>query len=152
MKLVYGRPTPAALAAYARCLDIFKFFISVCPIFPNILSLSSETVRNDLNMVDWPLNHKSINQYIIGGRLLESFSIVLMTNYNFVNNEYWNLLWNIHVKSADYANVLNSKWPFNTVHFNSVGTYARRRKFRAFSSRMKFLWCIRTVQKCHILK
>ena len=51
-KLVYGRPTPAALAAYARRLDIFKFFVSVCPIFPNILSLSSETIQNDLNMVD----------------------------------------------------------------------------------------------------
>ena len=51
-KSVYGRPTPAALAAYARRLDIFKFFDSVCPIFPNILSFSSETVQNDLNMVD----------------------------------------------------------------------------------------------------
>ena len=47
MKLVhvYGRPTPAALAAYARRLDIFKFFVSVCSIFPNIPSLSSETVQ-----------------------------------------------------------------------------------------------------------
>ena len=43
---------PAALAAYARRLDIFKFFVSVCPIFPNILSLSSETVQNDLNVTD----------------------------------------------------------------------------------------------------
>ena len=51
-KLVYGKPTPASLAVYARCLDIFKSFVSVCPIFPNILSLSSETVQNDLNMVD----------------------------------------------------------------------------------------------------
>ena len=51
-KLVYGRPTPAALAAYAGRLDIFKFFVSICPIFPNILSLSSEKVQNDLYMVD----------------------------------------------------------------------------------------------------
>ena len=43
---------PAVNAAYARRLNIFKFFVSVCPIFPNILSLSSETVQNDLNMVD----------------------------------------------------------------------------------------------------
>ena len=50
-KLVYGRPMHAALAAYARCLDIFKFFVSVCPICPNILSLSSEMVQNDLYMV-----------------------------------------------------------------------------------------------------
>ena len=51
-KLVYGRATPAVLAAYARHLDIFKFFVSLCPIFPVILSLSLETVQNDLNMVD----------------------------------------------------------------------------------------------------
>ena len=51
-KLVYGRPMPTALAAYARRLDIFEFFVSVCPIFPDILSLSLETVQNDLNMVD----------------------------------------------------------------------------------------------------
>ena len=51
-KLVYGRQMPAVLAAYARRLDIFKFFDSICPIFPIILSLSSETVQNDLNMVD----------------------------------------------------------------------------------------------------
>ena len=51
-KLVYGRPTPAALSAYARLLDIFKFCVSVCTLFPNILSLSSETVQNDLNVVD----------------------------------------------------------------------------------------------------
>ena len=51
-KLVYGRSTPAAIGAYARGLDIFKFFVSVCPIFPNILSFSLETIQNDLNMVD----------------------------------------------------------------------------------------------------
>ena len=51
-KLVYGRPTPAALPAYARLLDIFKFCVSVCPIFPNFLSLPSETAQNCLNMVD----------------------------------------------------------------------------------------------------
>ena len=51
-KLAYGRPTPAALAAYARRLDNFKFFVSVRPIFPNILSFSSDTVQNNLNMVD----------------------------------------------------------------------------------------------------
>ena len=43
---------PAALAAYARLKDIFKFCVSVCPIFLIILSLSLETVQNDLNMVD----------------------------------------------------------------------------------------------------
>ena len=57
------KPTPAALAAYARRLDMFKF-VSVCLIFPNILSLSSEMVQNDLNMVDCLLTHKSINRSI----------------------------------------------------------------------------------------
>ena len=49
--LVYGRPTPAALAAYARRLDSFKFFVSIYPVFPNILSLSSEMVQNDLSVM-----------------------------------------------------------------------------------------------------
>ena len=51
------------LAAYARRLDIFKFFVSVCPIFPNTLSLSSETVQNDLNMLTDRLpTNQSINR------------------------------------------------------------------------------------------
>ena len=53
---------PAVLAADARCLDFFKFFVFVCPIFVSMrLSLSSEAVQNDLNRLTGPLTHKSVN-------------------------------------------------------------------------------------------
>ena len=45
------------------------------------------TANPQINQLIEISRDQSINQYINGGRFLDSFSIVLMINYNFVNNE-----------------------------------------------------------------